>query len=184
MILPENVSIIGHVTKTHGVNGEMCISVPDSSLCECFDPGECLIFDLDGIYVPFFVASSRPRGTLSVLVTLDGEDTQQKAAAFVGKEVYIESYPCDEDEDEECDVDLTKRSLYASDMIGFMAYDGDKPLGRIVDLYDNGDNPLFDVYDDETQKHILIPVVNEFIADINLDILSVKFDLPDGLLDL
>ena len=60
MITRDQLIEIGHFNKAHGVNGEV-----NASLLIDVEhlPGlSCLICDMDGIYVPFFVEAIRPKG--------------------------------------------------------------------------------------------------------------------------
>ena len=88
MIDSASLALVGKVNKTHGVKGELSISFSVDDPSELFADGGCLIMDIDGLLTPFFVASSRPRGSESLLVRFDGVDSQEEAAQFVGKDVY------------------------------------------------------------------------------------------------
>ena len=46
----------------------------------------------------------------------------------------------------------------------------------------DGENPLFRVR--IGSREVLIPAVEEFIADIDQERQSIEFDLPEGLLEL
>ena len=52
---------------------------------------------------------------------------------------------------------------------------------RIEEFID-GENPLFRVR--IGSREVLIPAVEEFIADIDQERQSIEFDLPEGLLEL
>ena len=56
-------------------------------------------------------------------------------------------------------------------------------IGKIDDIDVSTDNALFIVISPEDKK-ILVPIVDEFITDIDMDKLSISVDLPEGLLDL
>ena len=59
MILRDELIAIGRYNKPHGVAGEISatIDVDIDTLKEL----SCLVSDIDGIFVPFFVNSCRPR---------------------------------------------------------------------------------------------------------------------------
>ena len=85
MITAQEISPIGFLGKTHGVNGEInLITDVDVDIEEL----SCIVLDIDGINVPFFFDSIRPRGTESYLVMIDGVDSEAKAAMLVNKKVY------------------------------------------------------------------------------------------------
>ena len=70
--------------------------------------------------------------------------------------------------------------FYFDDLIGFTARVG-RAKGEIVDFYDNEFNPLFEI--ELKGKRHLIPAVEEFIAAIDFDKRTIKFVLPDGLIE-
>lgn len=180
MIRRDGLIEVGKVLKTHGVNGEMSTLFTVDGFGEFVKPGTCLLFDMEGIIVPFFVASCRRRGNESLLITLDGEDTQEQASAFVGKSVSMRIDDVPEIED-----DADGEGVYANDLIGFRAIDADgAEIGGITGVDDNTDNVLFVVSRGEDQRDALIPAVAEMIEDIDYDNHIVIFNLPDGLLDI
>ena len=54
--------------------------------------------------------------------------------------------------------------------------------GEVVDFYDNGANPLFELELDG--RRVLVPAVEEFIARIDFEERTMKFVLPAGLVAL
>ena len=83
-------------------------------------------------------------------------------------EVMIESEEGDDDE------------FTFDDLIGFTVRVG-RAKGEIVDFYDNDFNPLFEI--ELKGKRHLIPAVEEFIAAIDFEGRSIKFVLPEGLIE-
>ncbi|MDE7376776.1 MAG: ribosome maturation factor RimM [Muribaculaceae bacterium] len=178
MIDPASLALVGKVNKTHGVKGELSISFSADDPSELLADGGCLIMDIDGLFTPFFVASSRPRGSESLLVRFDGVDSQEEAAQFVGKDVYVDAALAYGEEDMPDD-----GQLYAGQLIGFKAIDenGDE-IGEIVDLDESTDNVLFVLQTPAGLAYV--PVADEFIMEISTKARTVEFDLPEGLLQL
>ncbi len=176
MILREQLVEIGVFNKPHGISGEINVSLDaDIDLSSL----KCIVMDMDGIYVPFFVSSVRSRGAMTVLVMIDGVNNEAEAAALTGKTVYaLES---DVDIDVE---DVDGDGLYADDMIGFKIRSVDGLLdGTVTDVDDSTDNVLF-IVEAAGGKTVYIPVAEEFIEDVDVDDRMVTVDLPDGLLDI
>lgn len=180
MITADLLTAIGRVIKPHGVAGEMSIQFTVDSPADTVEAAECLIFDIDGIFVPFFPDTVRPRGSESLLVKLDGIDSDTDAAQFSGKTVFAltDRLPEDDEEDE-----LDPDNLYAGQLAGFEAYDADTPIGTITDIDDTTENVLFIVENAEGSR-ILVPVADEFISGIDIDNRKIYFSLPEGILDL
>lgn len=175
MIERSELTQIGTITKPHGINGELNALVPyDIEL----DSISCLVFDVDGIFVPFYISGLRRKGTDGYLLRLDDVTSEEAAAEFRGKTIFAltRETPTPDSDDED--------GLYADDLVGFKAVSEDNLLnGEIIDLDTSTENILF-VIKSDTGKTCLIPVVDEFITEIDAENKIVTLDLPDGLLDL
>lgn len=175
----DDLQPIGTILKTHGTNGEMVLHLTrDINIAEL----RCLFLEIDGLFVPFFTASSRPRGTESELITLDGIADQLSAAKLCGKEVYamaddpfILATSALEDENAE--------GFYADDLLGYNVTSTDNLLtGTIEAIDDSTDNCLFMVRTTTERKLVPVPVAEEYIADIDPDRKLIMFDLPQDYL--
>ena len=87
MIRKEEVAAVGELVKPHGIAGEMVMTtVYDGLFDDMEDP--YLVCDMDGILVPFYIESYRPRGGSSLLVKLDYVDDDRAARRFAHHTVY------------------------------------------------------------------------------------------------
>lgn len=171
MIKAESLVSVGNVIKPHGIRGEFSAEID-------VDPAElrCLVFDVDGIYVPFFVDTSRQRGVHGWLVKLDGVGDEKHAAAFIGKEIYA----LREDLDEE---DEAEDGFYLYDLCGYKLYDGDACLGEIEAIDDTTANILMHVVT-SGGKTVFVPFAEELVAGIDPDRHILTMNLPHGIIDL
>lgn len=176
MIKREEIVEIGSLNKPHGINGEINASIDSGiQLTEL----RCIILDIDGIFVPFFIEALRTKGTDSYLLTIDGVENEDAAMALSKKTIYALKDDCPnlgilEDND----------GMYAEDFIGFTAVDdNDTLIGKIVDIDESTENILF-IIERTDGNSIYIPVADEFIIDIDIDRNMVTMSLPDGLIDL
>ena len=173
MIKEEEIIKIGHFTKPHGIKGELSLVTDLDVFDRVDDP--CVICDMDGIYVPFFVDSYRYKTDTVVLVKLEDVDSEDEARTFMGKEVY---FPKDAVSDEDLEGDASWDAV-----IGFSVKDVHKGfIGDIVDVDDSTINVLLRV--DHDGKEVLIPAVDELIVNIDQDAENITVDLPEGLLEL
>lgn len=149
-----------------GVMATLYTNFPDD-----FSSQEPLFVVIDKLAVPIFCNSFERRGQAGAIITFDDIDTVRRAEEFlVGREIFIEDEQ-EEDDDE----------FYMEDLIGFtVIVDGRR--GTLSDYYDSEANPLFEITLDGREH--LIPAAEEFIAHIDFDKQTIKFILPDGLLDL
>lgn len=176
MITENQITEIGRFNQPHGIKGEINAVISDGAE---LDDLSCIILDIDGIFVPFFISGVRQRGTHSFLIMIDGIDNEQKAASIANKPIYALS-----DEIRLTDDDFDEDGFYAEDFIGFEISTPDGELnGTIADIDDSTENVLFIVNADNGKTH-LIPVADELITDIDIDNRHITVDLPSGLLEL
>ena len=95
-------------------------------------------------------------------------DTEKRAEMILDHELMLEVEEAESDE------------FYFDDLIGFTVRVG-RAKGEIVDFYDNEFNPLFEI--ELKGKRHLVPAVEEFIAAIDFEGRSIKFVLPEGLIE-
>nr|MBD5376441.1 16S rRNA processing protein RimM [Bacteroides sp.] len=175
MIARSEIFPVGVFNKPHGVNGEISATFDDG-----VDPSatDCVVVDIDGIYVPFFITALRPKGRDSFLLTIDGIADENQAKLLVNKQIFMRAahrQEIIEPDDEEAD------GLYAADLIGFeMLDENGARLGRITDINDATANVLF-VVESSDGSEILVPVADEFITDIDTERSTITVSLPDGL---
>ena len=71
--------------------------------------------------------------------------------------------------------------VYLEDLVGLEASVGDA-YGGVIEEFIDGENPLFLLRIDD--REIYVPAVDEFIVETDLENGVIRFDLPDGLIDL
>lgn len=109
-----------------------------------------------------------------VILKLEGINDRNQAEAQRNKNVYIE----------ETDLqDLPEDTYYVRDLIGMEVLTEDGKLGVISNVVQNTAQDLYEVKTEENKK-ILLPVVKEFVLNVNMEERTVKVKLPEGLLDL
>ena len=92
MITREELIAIGHYNKPHGVAGEISatIDVDADALREL----SCLVSEVDGIYVPFFINSCRSKSSETVLLTIDGHrKIDIPSRRWISKHRYVMEHP-------------------------------------------------------------------------------------------
>lgn len=175
MIRKEDIVTIGKFQKTHALKGELnMISDIDS---EYFMEGNPLIVENDGILVPFYVESIRPKGTTSYLVKLEGINSEEEASIFVNNEISILK------KDAEEWLDDTFEDL--GELIGYSVIE-DKTrveIGRVERIDDSTSNILL-ILTDKDDEQIYIPFNEDLIVEIDDENQVIKMNLPEGLVDL
>lgn len=155
---------IGRIGKPHGLHGELTVQVED----DVFDRtgSDCLIIEVEGIMVPFFIDEYRFRSDTVCLMTLDGVTTPDRAAALTGCDVYFPR--------QEADGQDTMASI-----IGYTVIDTrtGAEIGRIASIDTQTANTLF-CLDNGT----LIPAHEDTIDVIEDG--RVRMNVPEGLLEI
>ena len=169
MIRREDVYKIGKLGKTHGVRGEISFLFDD----DVFDrtDADYLVFDIDGILVPFFLEEYRFKNDSNALLKLDGIDTQEQAQELTGCDVYFPRKLADSDSD----------NISWAEIIGYSVIDAKskQDIGKIASVDDNTINILFELEDGK-----LIPASEELIKNIDTKRHQIEINLPEGILDL
>lgn len=179
MIAREDIIAIGRLVKPHGLSGELVAELDIDA--ELVDKFSCLIMEIDGIFVPMFVASCRARRGGSALLMFDDVADSEEASTLAGLTLYVRKdeyarVASEGDADDEMPVDF---------FVGFTVMDaatGDV-IGTIEDVDDTTFNVLFIVRraDDSLVR---IPAVDDLVAALNEDTRVISMYIPGGLLDL
>lgn len=175
MITRSQIVEMGHFNKPHGVNGELSATVDcDLDVIKGFS---CLISEIDGIFVPFFVESLRPKSTETVLLKIDGINNETDAALLVNKSIYVKK-----DEYEQLSDEYDDDAMPLDFFIDYTVVDEGNVLGTIVDVDEETDNCLFVVKRSDGSE-VMIPTSDDFINDIDTDKCVIDMSLPQGLID-
>ncbi len=177
MIEEKEITAIGKFQKTHALKGELnaLLDLDEGYLTD----GHPAIVDIDGIYVPFYADGVRPKGTFSYLVKLEGVNSEEEARQFVNKTIYglkseVKEYLGEEDEEV---------ALF-DELVGLEASDEHAGhLGKIVEVDTATDNPLFHI-EAPDGKIIYVPVHDDFITVLDPEKGIIRFNLPEGLVDI
>lgn len=173
MIREDQLTEIGRFNKTHGIVGEISATFEcdASEVCDL----SCIILDIDGIFVPFFIANARTKNSSTLLLKLDDIETENQAKQFVGKTIYALK---EEIEFEYDDGDLRN-------FLGYAIVDSasGSNVGKIIDIEDSTDNLLF-IVETAEEKEIYIPVADEYFEEIDDDNRAITMNLPLGIMDL
>lgn len=167
---------MGRVARAYGSAGELILTLFDTFPAE-YNTKEPLFVVIDGLAVPLFCDRFERRGRSSVRVLFADFETERRAGELIGLELSLEV----EQEEGNRKETAPEGEIYPEDLIGWTAHLGDSQRGVIEDFI-AGENPLFRITVGE--KEVLVPVVDEFIVEIDEVRRVVELELPEGLLDL
>lgn len=178
MITKEEIIEIGSLVKPHGINGEIS-AIYDYDID--FAKLRCIVLDIEGIFVPFFIEKLRPKSKESILLTLDGINNEVEAKSLCGKSIYALR---NDKEMQHALSDNDDNGLYASDLIGYtIVHANGYPIGKVTDIEDSTENALF-IVESTNGKSTYIPIANDLIDDIRQEEHIIIMTLPEGILEL
>ncbi|NVB78407.1 MAG: 16S rRNA processing protein RimM [Kofleriaceae bacterium] len=155
---------IGGVARAHGIRGEIVIVThdPDSATL-----GSVSSIYIDGIERKVAAARDTQRGWL---VVLEGVTTRTEAESFRGKSVEVDR----------SDLELADDDVILDDLVGCEVRlpDG-SPWGTIYAVDAGAHQDLLVIHDGELER--LLPLVDEFVTDIDVDAGIVTVDPPADL---
>lgn len=155
---------IGKIVNQKGLKGEMKI-YPYTDYPERFE--EISVFYVDEKAYQIDKVSYVKK---MPVVKLAGIDTVEEAMALKNKDIYIEKSDIRElDEDEYLIIDL----------IGLDVYSDNEKIGVIKDVMTHTAQHIFVVKTSE--REIMIPVVEAFVKEVNVNEGYVKVELIEGL---
>lgn len=173
MIDKSNLIEVGKFQKTHALKGELnaVLDIPG----EYVEDGKPLIIDTDGIPVPYYAESIRPKGAETYLIKIEGIDTAEEASELVNSAIYVPKDILHE---------YVGEILFDDDIIGFTIIDENAgEIGEVENIEDSTQNELMIVRTPDDEE-IYIPIVDEFILEIDEENREIHTSIPEGLLSL
>lgn len=161
--------IIGQIVNTHGIKGELKVKSSTDFVEERFQKNAHVYIEDHGKMIDMIVLSHRfHKG--HILVTFQGHQDINLVEKYKGCMLYAEKNLDLLDEDE----------YYVGDLIGCDVYHGDKHIGKVSDvqLYDHHDILVV-----QGQQKIMIPYVDAFVKNVNIDEKSIHVSLIEGFYD-
>lgn len=156
-----NLIYVGSVTNTHGLKGEIRILSNFKFKKEAFKVSKKLY--IRG--TELVIRSYRMHKEYD-MVTFDNLDTIEDVLIYKGEDVYI-------------DRDTLEYEGYLNeDLIGLDVYDGDKLMGKIVDILNNTAHDILVI---ENGERHMVPNVEEFVKDIDLEKKCIQINYIKGL---
>ncbi|MDR2041472.1 MAG: ribosome maturation factor RimM [Tannerella sp.] len=172
MIRKEDLLQIGRFAKPHGIKGELSLITDCDLFGETDHP--YLVCEMDGIPVPFYIESHRPKGTSVILVKLEHIDNLTEARRFAGRPVYCPVAALANVPEKDAGWRRFKGYVLEDERQGV--------IGCVTEVDDTTLNVLFHV--NCGGKEILAPMAEELISAVDRDGKRLIVSLPDGLLNL
>lgn len=168
----EDCYFLGKITRRHGLQGNVFLKL-DTDQPEMYQKLNSILVEINGLLVPFFVAKqSWSKG--DTLIISFKNSTEALVDQSLGKDVYMPLSTLPK---------LTGNKFYYHEVVGFEIREEDgKTCGTIVSINDQTAQHYF--YLDFAGKQIVIPIIKDWILELNREEKYLKMALPEGLMDV
>lgn len=165
--------LLGSLLKTKGIKGEIILKL-NNDYSEEILKMESIFIDVDNKLVPFFIEEIKLKTLSTVIVKLEGVDSEKSAEEFVGIDFYILNHQ----------VEILKINKVESiDVTGYKIIDqNNQIIGTVVEFIDVPKNPLLNVKSEKGE--VLIPATDELIIEVDDDLQEIILNIPEGLFNI
>ncbi|MCJ8498211.1 ribosome maturation factor RimM [Chryseobacterium salipaludis] len=168
----EDCYFLGRITRRHGLQGNVFLKL-DTDQPEMYNKLESVFVDINGLLVPFFIAK-QSWGKTDTLVISFKNATEAMVDQVLSKDVYLPLSTLPE---------LTGNKFYYHEVTGFQILDEDGThCGTICSVNDQTAQHYFIL--DLDGKEVIIPIVRDWILEVNREEKTIRMSLPEGLLDV
>jgi 16S rRNA processing protein RimM len=173
MVDAEDLILIGKITGTHGIKGQVRVIPYSGDSSSILSLRSFFVRMHDGEYSPISF-NSAVEHKKKVLVAVAGIHDVTTALALVGCEVFV---PRDQLPQ------LPDGEYYWQDLLGLSVVDEQgKCFGTLTNILATGANDVYVVKDGE--REYLIPAISDVVLAIDLNMRTVTVRPLEGLLDL
>jgi 16S rRNA processing protein RimM len=161
-----DLSFVGYFSKTHGFKGHLVLKIEHDFEIE---KAKALFVETSGSKAPYFISELK-EGNNGIIVSLEDVDSETKAKSLIGKKIYAEAKLLFKEEED-------------NEWLGFEVIDKKYgSLGTVHEVSDNGEQLLLSLT--FKGKEVILPLVDEFIARIDVQRKKLHFKAPEGLIEV
>lgn len=169
----EDCFYLGKIAKKFSYKGEVLIYL-DTDEPNLYETMESVFVELHNHLVPFFIEKSSLHKNDFLRVKFEDIDSEEAADEILGCSLYLPLSFLPK---------LEGAKFYFHEVIGFQIEDQRLGIvGTIVSINDSTAQPLFEVLHDD--KEIFIPMIDQFLLQIDRENNKVIMDLPEGLVEI
>ena len=163
---------VGHITKTHGVSGELVLFLDVDDPAE-YAGLESVLLEVKGELIPYFIESIAIVKGSRAIIAFDDVDTIEQAERLINCGAFL---PLDELEPI---TDETR--FYFHEIVGYQIVDAESgALGTVRGVYAMNAQDLIAM--DYLGKEVLIPINSDIVRTVDRANQKLNVVLPDGLL--
>jgi 16S rRNA processing protein RimM len=164
---------LGKIAKKFSFKGEVLVYL-DTDEPELYENMESVFVEFNKNLVPYFIESSSLHKNDFLRVQFEDVDSEEEADQLLGCAVYLPLSMLPK---------LEGNQFYFHEVIGFEIEDKRLGIfGIIQSINDTTAQPLFEVLNGEVE--ILVPMIDQFLVEIDRKNKKVVMDLPEGLVEM
>ena len=168
----EDCYFLGKLTRRHGLHGNVFLKL-DTDQPEMYNKLDAIFVDINGLLVPFFVAKQSWSKGETLIVSFKNS-SESLVDQVVGKDVYLPLSGLPE---------LTGNKFYYHEVVGFEIREEDGKMCGIIQTINDQTGQHYFVLD-LAGKQIVIPIIRDWILELNREEKFLRMSLPEGLMDV
>ncbi|GAB2582874.1 ribosome maturation factor RimM [Spirosoma areae] len=163
---------VGHITKTHGVSGELVLFLDVDNSAEYADL-ESVLLEVRGELIPYFIESIAIVKGSRAIIAFEDVDTIEQAERLINCGAFLPLAELEPITDE--------TRFYFHEIVGYQVIDAEAgELGIVRGVYAMNAQDLIAM--DYQGKEVLIPINSDIVRTIDRASQKLNVALPDGLL--
>ena len=171
-VVNQDLFLAGKIVKKVGFKGHISLKLTDQYPID-YKQMVQIYLDFQGAFVPFLIEDIHSNGKF-LKAKLVGVDTEPKADNLIGKTYYLPKSL----------IPKSKDGFYYSEIEGFEVLDQDSiKIGKVAYVIDQTVQPILQV-EAENETHMMIPLVEELILDLDFEKKFIQMEIAEGLLEL
>ena len=133
-----------------------------------------IFIELDNTLVPYIINKISLHKSSLLRIKFENIDNEKKANEILKKEAFLPLKDLPK---------LVGKKFYYHEIIGFKVVDKNTgEIGKVVEINDQTSQTIIIINNGD--KNIMIPLVDEFLIELNKRNKIITFNLPEGLIDL
>ncbi|UOV00100.1 ribosome maturation factor RimM [Chryseobacterium daecheongense] len=168
----EDCYFLGKITRRHGLSGNVILKL-DTDQPELYNKLESIFVEINGLLVPFFIEKSSWSKSDALNIFFKNS-SEAMVDQVLGKSVYLPLATLPK---------LSGKQFYYHEVIGFTILDEeDNNCGEIESINDQTAQHYF--LSRLNGKEIVVPIIKDWILEVNREEKFIKMQLPEGLMDV
>ena len=165
----EQLLQVGVISSTHGVRGEVKV-FPTTDDLQRFKSLKNVILDTGKEQIPLEIQGVKFFKQF-VILKFKGIDNINDIERYKRKSLFVTR---------EDAVELEEDEYYIADLIGMDVITDEGEEGKLVDVIETGANEVY-VVEFDKYGEVLIPAIHDCILDVDIEAMSMKVHLLEGL---